>query len=159
MMANRARRDTTDHEAKPEFEGKHESTPEPEATAEPETKPDPEAKPEPKPAPEPEAKPERRPKPKSEPEPEHGPEVEPEPTPEAIARTAVIWLGASCRAPRRMFPGPSGSGLRGQFAEPGPGQRAYGHCPKRPQAPDSPPVPDLPPGTACAVLPHLVAAL
>jgi outer membrane biosynthesis protein TonB len=91
MMANRARRDTT--EAKPEAEadpeGKHEATPEPEAIPEPETKPEPAAKPEPKPAPEPEAKPERRPEPKSEPEPEpeHGPEAksepEPEPTPEA----------------------------------------------------------------------------
>ena len=71
MMANRARRDTT--EAKPE----------PEAEAEPEG---PAVKPEPKPAPEPEAKPERRPEAKSEPEPEPEPEQsepEPEPTPEA----------------------------------------------------------------------------
>ena len=65
----------------------------------------------------------------------------PSPTPIPIARAAVVWLGAGCRAARRVFPGPSGSRLRGQFAEPGPGQRACGHCPKRPQAPDSPPIP------------------
>ena len=65
----------------------------------------------------------------------------PSPTLIPIVRAAVVWLGAGCRALRRAFPGPSGSGLRGQFSEPGPGQRACGHCPKRPQAPGSSPIP------------------
>ena len=78
----------------------------------------------------------------------------PSPTPIPIARAAVVWLGAGCRAARRAFPGPSGSRLQGQFAEPGPGPRPEGMRALR--APSAP-RPGQPPNT-CAVLPHLAAA-